>query len=271
MAKHYQKASSAKGSNAPKPNRNRKRKKKSAARVVLIAVLVIVFVLAAIVACALLFGELPEESGAESSASVSAAAETSSSQPTGLQFPYILEEQNIEICSLLEASIANPDAGGETAENIAGLELKNTTGMFISFASFEAALSDGITFRFEIHDLPADGTMTAFDINNSVYDRSVPCDSVTCTGLQTVSDDRLLMDDSISVSAEGTAVTLTNTTDTDLGPLTVICLCSLNGSYFGGTSYSYPVDAVPAGESVTLQAAECYLGSAVVVRIVPED
>lgn len=270
MAKHYQKTSAVKGKSAPKSQKNSRKKKKSAARAVLIALLVVVFVLAAIIAGALLFGELPEENGAAGAVSESEASETASSQPAGLQFPYLLEEQNIEIRSLLNASIANPDGGGEIVEDIAGLELKNTTGQFISHASFEAALSDGTTFHFEIHDLPVDGTMLAFDVNNTVYDSRIPCDSFVCTDLQTASGDQLLSD-SIAVSVEETTVTLTNTTDADLGPLTVVCLCDFDGSYFGGTSYSYPVESIPAGESVTVEVPECYLGSAAVVRIVPES
>ena len=113
MAKHYQKTSAVKGKSASKSQKNSRKKKKSAARAVLIALLVVVFVLAAIIAGALLFGELPEENGAAGAVSESEASEAASSQPAGLQFPYLLEEQNIEIRSLLNASIANPDGGGD--------------------------------------------------------------------------------------------------------------------------------------------------------------
>ena len=41
----------------------------------------------------------------------------------------------------------------------------------------------------------------------------------------------------------------------------------VDDAYFGGLTYTYPVENIPAGESVTLQAEECYLGEAAVVRI----
>ena len=71
----------------------------------------------------------------------------------------------------------------------------------------------------------------------------------------------------VAVETEGISVTLTNLTDEDLAGLTVYCHCLFDGTYFGGLTYAYPVDGIPTGESVTIQAEECYLGEAAVVRV----
>ena len=76
-----------------------------------------------------------------------------------------------------------------------------------------------------------------------------------------------MLADQEAVEAEGISVTLTNLTDEDLAGLTVYCHCLFDGTYFGGSTYAYPVDGIPAGESVTIQAEECYLGEAAVVRV----
>lgn len=71
---------------------------------------------------------------------------------------------------------------------------------------------------------------------------------------------------------DGTAVTLTNLTGEDLEPLTVICHDTLDETeFFGGTSYAYRTEAIPAGESVTVEALECIIGQPAVVRITPEN
>lgn len=184
---------------------------------------------------------------------------------TSLKFPYILEEQ-LEVLSLSTATMPNPDAGGEIGENIASIELINSTGKFIELAEILVSLEDGTQFEFIVHDLPNAGKVQAFEVKNTVYEDKILCEKVEIIKLQTFEGDHL-MSQAITIEEQETLVTLTNTSQSDLQDLTVICMCDFDGSYFGGTSYAYPVESLLAGESVTIDATDCYLGVADVVRI----
>ena len=75
------------------------------------------------------------------------------------------------------------------------------------------------------------------------------------------------MPDKVQVSAEEMNVTLTNVSGQTLTGLEVRCHNILDGAYFGGTSYAYPVAEIPAGGSTTVFAPDCVLGEAATVRV----
>ena len=52
-----------------------------------------------------------------------------------------------------------------------------------------------------------------------------------------------------------------------LSNLLLHCHCLIDGSYFGGLTYTYPVESIPAGQSIAVEAEDCYLGEAAVVRV----
>lgn len=75
------------------------------------------------------------------------------------------------------------------------------------------------------------------------------------------------MEDEVEVKVKETEVILTNKSGEELKNLNVSCHCLFEEAYFGGLTYTYPVESIPAGESTTVQAEECYMGEAEVVRI----
>ena len=104
-----------------------------------------------------------------------------------------------------------------------------------------------------------------FSFENISYEMSNKCKLITCTA--EFAEGSANMEDKISIEVQETTVTLTNLTDEELTNLNVYCHCLLDDAYFGGLTYSYPVEVIEAGGSITLQAEECYLGEAAVVRI----
>lgn len=187
-----------------------------------------------------------------------------------LEFPCTLEEAKLGIGSLSIATIPNPDAGGAMGEDIACLEITNMTEKFVLRANLTLTLSDDRTYHFEIYDLPADHTVQAFDIYNTSYDEKSAAKRIEVTDLQFAEGDQL-MKSQISIEVRELTVTLTNISENDLGPLEVICLCDFDGICFGGRSYSYTVNGIRAGQSVSFDAVDCYLGKATVVRIASND
>ena len=71
----------------------------------------------------------------------------------------------------------------------------------------------------------------------------------------------------VAVSVDGIAVTLYNVSGRDLTDLRVVCHGLLDGSCFGGTTYIYDVASLPAGAATVINAVDCILGEARVVRV----
>lgn len=208
--------------------------------------------------------ESTDESAEPAEASESPAEES----PAGLSLPYTLYDSGLEIISLLSSDIMNPDAGNEVIDHLCSLEVANISAQYLVSAQVRVTLTDGTVYRFLIQDLPAGGKTIAFSLDNAAYDDSTPCKTVEA--ITEFADGDPLMTEDIAVSVEGTTITLTNLTQEDLEPLTVMCHDTLDETeFFGGVSYSYETEAVPAGGSVTLEAADCMIGMPAVVRITP--
>ena len=118
---------------------------------------------------------------------------------------------------------------------------------------------------FQLADIPAGQTVWVFAQDNGSFTSSNTCKELKCEA--SFAEEPPFLAGQVAVETEGISVTLTNLTDEDLAGLTVYCHCLFDGTYFGGLTYAYPVDGIPAGESVTIQAEECYLGEAAVVRV----
>lgn len=191
---------------------------------------------------------------------------TESEEAAALSFPYELEDGKLEVSSLFQFSGVNPDCSNTEGENIASLQIVNKSDEYLSSAVIEAELESGEKLTFELSDIPSGKSVMVFEKNNTAYDLSDGCAKISAQTDFTDAAD--LMEDSLSVSAQETAVTLTNTTDQDLANLLLYCHCLADEAYFGGLTYEYTVDSIPAGQSVTIQADDCYLGTAEVVRIV---
>lgn len=211
----------------------------------------------------------PGEKNGEASPGPVSAVETpqpEETEPPSLPFPHPLEGGKLEVSSLFQFTGFNPDCGLAEGDNIASLSFTNCSGEYLRRAVFTVTLRDGTQFHFEAFDVPAGAGVMAFSTDNAAYDLSVPCDAITCEA--EFEADAPLMADAVSVSVEGTAVTLTNLTGESLTNLVVNCHTLFEGSFFGGLTYSYPVETLEAWGSVTLQAEDCFLGEAAVVRIV---
>lgn len=186
-------------------------------------------------------------------------------QELGLEFPYALENGKLEVSSLFQYSGDNPDCGDEMGEETGALAVTNLSEQHLTCARFTAELADGTQLRFEVTDIPAGQTVWAFEAENTAYDLENTCLSIRCEA--SFEDVSPLAEDSLTTEVSGTSVTLTNVSGEELTNLTVYCHCWFNEVNFGGLTYAYPVSSIPAGESVEIQAEECYLGEAAVVRV----
>lgn len=221
--------------------------------------LLILVIIAALLVLALLVWKLVDRVGGDPQPDASPSA------VPGLTLPYVLEDGKLELTAVFQYTGDNPDCNDETGEDIAALAVTNQSDQHLTKATFTAELADGTALQFEAADVPAGETVWTFASDNSSYDTANPCVAVTCDARFEAGTPVLA--EQLSVSVEGTAVTLTNISGAALENLTVDCHCLFNEAYFGGRTYSYAVPSIAAGSSVTIQAEECYLGEAAVVRV----
>lgn len=179
-------------------------------------------------------------------------------------FPMELEGGCLTVHSLFPYSGMNPDAGLEFGENIAGLQLTNTSDEHISLAELTAVLDDGTELCFRVEDLPPGMSAMLFEPEGRTLDGDRYC--VDLYGFAEFEEDPL-QSELVAVSVDGIAVTVYNVSGRDLTDLRVACHGLLDGSCFGGITYIYDVASLPAGAVTVISAVDCILGETRVVRV----
>ena len=203
--------------------------------------------------------------GAEGQKEQNANSDDAGEKVNAVEFPYKLEEGKISIDSVFQFTGFNPDNENMEGENIAALTVVNQSEQHLTFAQFTVKLADGAELAFEITDLPAGQKAMIFEKKNQVYELDDVCQEITDTA--EFEDASPVMADKLSVEVQETTVTLTNNSEEDLTNLLLHCHCVIDDAYFGGLTYMYPIESIPAGQSASVNAEDCYLGQAAVVRV----
>ena len=178
--------------------------------------------------------------------------------------PMELEDGRLTVRALFPYSGMNPDAGLEFGEDIAGLQLTNTSDEHLAFAELTAVLDDGTELCFRVEDLPPGMSAMLFEPEGRTLDGDRYC--VDLYGFAEFEEDPM-QPELVAVSVDGIAVTLNNVSGRDLTDLRVACHGLLDGSCFGGITYIYDVASLPAGAVTVISAVDCILGEARVVRV----
>ena len=179
-------------------------------------------------------------------------------------FPMELEGGRLTVHSLFPYSGMNPDAALAFGEDIAGLQLTNTSDEHMALAELTAVLADGTELCFRVEDLPPGMSAMVFDPAQNALAGDLHC--VDLYGFAEFEEDPM-QPELVAVSVDGIAVTLYNVSGRDLTDLRVACHGLLDGSCFGGITYIYDVASLPAGAVTVIHAVDCILGEARVVRV----
>lgn len=209
-------------------------------------------------------GSSSEDTAAASSAAVE-NSQTSSSESVsdvGLEFPYEADEGRLVIESLFSSDVTNPDSDNASAEGIASLAFRNVSGDFLRSAVFYVTMTDGTERTFKAEAVPDGAVDWAFEIENQTMDLQQAVEDVSFDTVYGAYENSVM--DLVSLVITDTQIQLTNNSDQVLTNLKVYCHNDLGEAYYGGTVYTYTVESVSPGETVTIDAAECYLGVSVV-------
>lgn len=180
-------------------------------------------------------------------------------------FPLALENGKLLLESIMQFDGINPDCGNENGHNIATISLTNRSGIYLKRAEISVTTEDGQLLTFVVTDVPAGKSVMAFATDNAALKKDAVYSEVACNA---EFDSGTSMNDTlVQTSVDGTHITVTNITDTAITNLVVYCHCTLGDQYFGGVTYNYTIDNLAVDETAELDAAECILGLAEVVKI----
>lgn len=247
-------------------NKQEKRNIRKKRMPIWIWILIAAAIIAAIIIIAQSYKRL-SDTEAEAPDVITSSADAERTEEPGLQFPYELDGGKLIISSLFQYTGLNPDCGDEEGEDIAALEIVNQSGEFCKTAEIQVIMQNGTELTFKATDIPAGKKVWAFEESNQSIAQDDASESIEGGA---VFEEESLMEDQIDFNVDDINITIENLTDTDLTNVSIGCHCLFEDAYFGGHTYSYPIELLPAGETVTVEAVDCYMGSAEVVYITKE-
>lgn len=190
---------------------------------------------------------------------------TTGTTAAGVSYPISLQNGALEITGLFQFSGINPDDGNQSGTDMGSITLVNCSDSYLEEAKIALKLSDGTVLNFLVTELPAGASVMAFSTDSRTLEDGVVCVSYSCdaqfdANLTAVSS-------KVTAHVEGTRITLTNVSGQKISKVVVYCRSPLGDEYFGGVTYQYVVNDLPANGTATIDAVDCILGIAEVVRI----
>ena len=182
-----------------------------------------------------------------------------------MTFPVLLENGMLTVQSAFQFSGMNPDADLAFGENIAGLQITNTSDRHMKEAEITAILHDGTVLTFLAQELSPGMSAMVFSLEHGVLEDPALCAEVYGTAEFETGDP--LRRDLVDIQIEGMEVTVKNVSGEDLTDLTIFCHGLLDESSFGGKAYTYRITSLSAGASTVVLAQDCILGMAQVTRV----
>jgi hypothetical protein len=184
-------------------------------------------------------------------------------------FPVLLEDGMLTVQSMFQFSGMNTDAELQFGENIAGLQLVNTSDRHLTVAELAAVLEDGTILSFRAEDVAPGMTVMAFSLEHGSMGDRDRC--VEVYGYAEFEGGDPLRADLVEIQVEGVEITVRNVSGMDLTNLDIICHGLLDGSAFGGRAYTYRITSLASGGSTTVYAMDCILGMTQVTRVEPGE
>lgn len=183
----------------------------------------------------------------------------------GIEFPYILDDNQLEIESVFQYSGMNPDCNEEEGENVGAIQLKNCSDKYLESAELTVTTADNQIYNFTLENIPAGSSAMAFDVTNKELAAIAAVTQIDAK--TTYSEQTSIHEDAVSIATDESGITLNNISAEAIQNMTVVYHCIMDEVHFGGKSYQKQVELLGVGESTFVSADECYFGEAAVVEI----
>ena len=238
-----------------------KKNKKKSGILLLILVIIVLAVIVLSIAYNINLQNGTKKNEASTEMDETAAIEAENSE---INFPYVSEDGNLQVTSLIQFTGPNMDAENVEGEDIAGIQVENLSEQYLKEAEITVRMENGIEYEFLIEDLPAGEETVAFDMANQAYDGQTKCQEIECT---TQTSDASMAEDMLSITADGSVLTITNITEQEIENAVVIYRCMTGDSYIGGNSYEIMVSGLEAGENFEYEDTACIFGTPEAVSV----
>lgn len=180
-----------------------------------------------------------------------------------ITFPYIFEDNKLEITNLITFDGPNIDNNNQEGENIAALQLKNISNEYLENLTITLKMENKQEYSFVIEELPANETVLALEVNNKQYDMNNMCKSLSYKSKFNKNE----IVQPLDVTINGAAMLIKNTTSKTYKNITVNYHCLTDEFYFGGKSYSITIPELLSGQEYSYDDSNCWMGTPKVVRI----
>lgn len=194
-----------------------------------------------------------------------ATVDTTEATIPALALPYFLEDGKLRIDSIFQFSGMNPDRQDEWAEDVAAIQLTNTSDEHLSSLTLTVVTTEGTAVSFQVSDIPPGVSALVMSPDNALLENNPDCAQILCEAV--FLPQVPLATDQLLITVMGTEITVENISGDDLTDITLYCHSMLDQSCYGGTVSLYEIDSLPAGESTVVSAWDCVLGMVEVVRI----
>lgn len=188
---------------------------------------------------------------------------TNSSEPDKeIAFPYLFDENRLEVTNIITFDGPNTDNDNQMGENIAAIQLTNKSNEHLKNISIQLEMQDDQVYSFVIEELPAGKQVLALETDNKTYDGQTKCKDVSFE--TSFTQDKT---DQVSVRVEDSVLSIENTTDTVLKDVTVYYHCLADSFYFGGKVFKVTFPELLPNQVETYVDSLCWMGEAEVVRV----
>ena len=146
------------------------------------------------------------------------------------------------------------DGSDDTVADVMAITVRNDGDKTVQYAHITLTLGES-AYDFDVTTLPAGASAQLLELARQTMPDSMEGVSAEVSACALVDAEPTLCPDALTIETQDTAITVTNTTDSDMGQIYVYYKIAYGELYLGGITYRVGVSGLKAGETTT-----CYAG-----------
>ncbi len=196
------------------------------------------------------FSSSASQSQGDAATSASSGRETDGGEEEGWDAGHDLQVISLDSYSGLFVE----DGSDETVSDICAIRVKNMAEETVQYAHLTLTAGE-VTYEFDLSTLPPAREVQLLDLNRQAPPESTDNLALAVSEYAAFSEEPSMNEDVLEVTAQDTAITITNRSDQDMSQVYVYYKLDYGDFYLGGITYRVGASNLAAGESTT-----CYAG-----------